>query len=115
MRTTEELGRSVLSWPDFAGNNLFHTLGNLTRDPRASLLFVDFERGDLLCLHGRAEVIWTGAELAAFRGALRLLRFRLERGYAVDDALPLRARSAEPSPQLAGTGSWEEVAASHEP
>jgi hypothetical protein len=32
--------------------------GNLAGHPRAGLLFVDFERGDLLQLTGRARVVW---------------------------------------------------------
>ena len=42
----------VLTIPDFRGNRYFNTLGNLIAEPRASLLFVDFETGDLLQLQG---------------------------------------------------------------
>ena len=35
---------------------MFQTLGNLTSDPRAGLLFVDFASGDVLQLTGRAGV-----------------------------------------------------------
>jgi predicted pyridoxine 5'-phosphate oxidase superfamily flavin-nucleotide-binding protein len=109
VRVTLEHGASVLTWPDFAGNNLFNTLGNLARDPRAGLLFVDFESGDLTALTGHAEVLWTGAEVGAFRGAQRLVRFSVERGYAAPGAVPLRASPPVPARQLAATGSWEEV------
>ena len=37
---------------------MFNTLGNLARYPRAGLLFVDFETGDLLQLTGRARILW---------------------------------------------------------
>ena len=46
--TVDEDG--ALLWPDFSGNNFFNTLGNLAVDPRAGLLFADFESGDLLQL-----------------------------------------------------------------
>ncbi len=46
----------VLTIPDFRGNRYFNTLGNLSAEARASLLFVDFESGDLLQLQGIAEV-----------------------------------------------------------
>ena len=36
--------------PDFVGNFFFNTLGNLAEYPRAGLLFVDFDSGDLLHL-----------------------------------------------------------------
>src|ERR1700733_14009629 len=37
---------NVLTIPDFSGNRDFNTLGNLMAEPRASLLFLDFETGD---------------------------------------------------------------------
>jgi uncharacterized protein len=45
-----------LVWPDYPGNNMFNTLGNLVVNPRCGLLFVDFERRQALQLHGRATV-----------------------------------------------------------
>lgn len=90
VRVTRQAGHSVLTWPDYAGNNFFNTLGNLSRDPRASLLFLDFERGDWLCLSGEVDVLWDGPELRAFPGAERLLRLRLHDAVHVPAALPLR-------------------------
>ncbi|MFL5276281.1 MAG: pyridoxamine 5'-phosphate oxidase family protein, partial [Myxococcales bacterium] len=57
------------------------TLGNLLANPRAALVFVDFERGDLLHLRGTTEIVWNGADVAAIRGAERLWRFRVEDGF----------------------------------
>src|SRR5262245_61632615 len=51
-------GATTLSFPDYAGNNMYNTLGNLVADPRAGLLFVDFESGDLLQMTGRARLVW---------------------------------------------------------
>ena len=44
--------------PDFAGNSMFNTLGNFTSYPFAGLIFIDFERGHLLQLTGKAKVLW---------------------------------------------------------
>ncbi|KOX12418.1 pyridoxamine 5-phosphate oxidase [Nocardiopsis sp. NRRL B-16309] len=49
---------TLLSWPDYAGNAMFNTLGNLWVEPRAGLLVPDWETGDLLQLTGRARVRW---------------------------------------------------------
>ena len=57
--------------PDYAGNMMFNTLGNLAADPRAGVLLVDFDGGGTLQLSGRAEIVWSGAELTAFPGAQR--------------------------------------------
>jgi len=103
---SEENGQTVLTAPDFRGNNLFNTFGNIAADPRAGLLFADFASGDLLSLAGRAEIVWDGPELAAFAGAERLLRFSVEEGVMLNHALPLTWSDPQPAPQLAATGSW---------
>jgi hypothetical protein len=43
-------------FPDYPGNAMFNTLGNLVEYPQAGLLFVDFETGDVLQLTGRARL-----------------------------------------------------------
>lgn len=45
-----------LSWPDYPGNNMFNSLGNLVVHPPCGLLFVDFIRGATLQLRGTARV-----------------------------------------------------------
>jgi predicted pyridoxine 5'-phosphate oxidase superfamily flavin-nucleotide-binding protein len=62
-----------LRFPDYAGNNMFQTLGNLEIDPRAGLVFVDFEAGRTLQVTGRTRVIWDGPEVERVPGAQRLL------------------------------------------
>lgn len=47
-----------LSWPEYSGNLMYMTLGNLEVDSRAGLLFVDWERGATLQLTGRARTDW---------------------------------------------------------
>ena len=108
VRAALEAGRSVLSAPDFGGNFLFNTFGNLLLNPRAALLFVDFDSGDLLSLTGEAEVLWDAPELLAFAGAQRLLRFRVEEGRWLERASSWRWSSPVQAPQLAATGSWDE-------
>jgi uncharacterized protein len=96
----------TLTIPDFSGNSHFNTFGNLELNPRAGLLFVDFDQGNLLYLTGTAGVIWEGAEISLYEGAERLLRFHLERGYRVDGSLPLHWSTPEFSPFLGRMGSW---------
>ena len=96
----------TLTVPDFSGNCQFNTFGNLELNPSAGLLFVDFDRGNLLYLTGTAEVIWEGAQINDYEGAERLFRFHLDRGYRVEGSLPLRWSSPALSPFLDRTGSW---------
>lgn len=46
----------VLRIPDFAGNSMFNTLGNIRRHPRAGLVFVDFESSSVLQVTGDAAL-----------------------------------------------------------
>ncbi|MEJ6020954.1 pyridoxamine 5'-phosphate oxidase family protein [Ramlibacter sp. PS4R-6] len=96
----------VLTVPDFTGNSFFNTLGNLVLEPRCGLLFLDFEQGGTLQVAARAEIVTEGAELASFRGALRLLRLHVTSAIRAEQALPLRWTKAELSPVLADTGHW---------
>ncbi|HEX6449452.1 MAG TPA: pyridoxamine 5'-phosphate oxidase family protein, partial [Trebonia sp.] len=49
---------SQLWWPDYPGNNLFNSFGNLAVNPEAALLFIDFGTGAVLHLSGTASVEW---------------------------------------------------------
>lgn len=101
---------STLTAPDFVGNFIFNTLGNWKFDNRAGLLFPDFATGDVLYIAARAEVIWEGAELRAFTGAQRLVRYHIEQVIRVTDSLPAHFTAPDNSPLLERTGSWDEVA-----
>jgi len=105
----EREGASVLTVPDFAGNNMFNTLGNLARYPRAGLLFPNFSTGDLLQVTGTTEIVWQGEELTHFRGAARLLRVKVEQSLFFARALPFEWTRAEPAAQLVRTGTWREA------
>jgi predicted pyridoxine 5'-phosphate oxidase superfamily flavin-nucleotide-binding protein len=99
-------GRTLVV-PDFAGNAYFNTYGNLLINPRAGLLFIDFDDGDLVYLTGTTAIVWDGDEVRRFTGAQRLMRFRLTEGRRVRGALPLRWSFGDYSPVLARTGSWQ--------
>jgi predicted pyridoxine 5'-phosphate oxidase superfamily flavin-nucleotide-binding protein len=64
--------------PDYSGNMMFNTLGNLTADPHAGLLLVDFEHGGTLQLSGRARIVWDRSAVAAYEGAERLVELTVE-------------------------------------
>jgi uncharacterized protein len=89
--------RSVLTIPDFAGNRAFNTFGNIAANPRAGLLFIDFDIGNLVMLTGAAEVIWDGPKLSDFHGAERLLRVFVDEGLFFKAALPWRWTAPKPS------------------
>lgn len=63
--------------PDFRGNNLFNTLGNLRLDPRTGLLFVDWDSGDLLQVSATASIRAGVHPLAEPDGSGRVVSFRV--------------------------------------
>ena len=52
--------------PDYSGNMMFNTLGNLAADPRAGLLLVDFDSGRTLQVTGTARIHWDRETVAGF-------------------------------------------------
>jgi len=96
----------TLTVPDFVGNFFFNTLGNIAVNPRAGLLFIDFDNGDLLYLAVTATIVWDGPEVASFAGAQRLMRFKVQLMRRVEASLPLRWGEPELSPVLGATGAW---------
>jgi uncharacterized protein len=50
----------VVAWPDFPGNNMFNSLGNIEVNPVAALLFIDFATGRTVQASGGAQVHWLG-------------------------------------------------------
>ena len=99
-------GNQVLVVPDFSGNNLFNTLGNLSVHPRAGLLFVDFDGGALVQLSVDSRIVWQGPDVEAFAGAQRVLRHRVRAMRRIEGALPLGWGPAQRSPFLQATGNW---------
>ncbi len=76
--------------PDYSGNNLFNTLGNIQLNPKAGLLFVNFETGATLQLTGKAGINWDEAARVGFEGGQRLLEFEIEEVRETQHGAPLR-------------------------
>lgn len=73
------LSDTCLRIPDYAGNNMFNTLGNIFSEPHVGLIFLDFERQRLLQCTGIAEIIWhLDARTQETTATQRYWIFRLE-------------------------------------
>lgn len=76
------LDERMLVFPDYAGNTLFNSLGNILVNPGIGMLFVDFGTGARLRVNGRAEII---EDRAAFRDvwpdAERSVRVAVEQAF----------------------------------
>ena len=89
---------SLLLFPDYPGNCLFNTLGNIQVNPRCGLLFLDFDTGCTLQLTGEAEILWEPAHICRFPGAERVVSFQVEEVLQIEAALPLTWRFVSYSP-----------------
>lgn len=87
----------TLQIPDYAGNNFFNTIGNLIRDPRVGLLFVDFETGGMLQITGRASIDWAPRE-SHDPNARRMIAVKVEQVVDRPDALALRWHREDEAP-----------------
>jgi uncharacterized protein len=78
-----------LAIPDYSGNNMFNTLGNIAVNPHAGLLFIDFGNGGTLQLTGRATIDWDPARAATLAGARRVVDFEIDRVLENPHGFPL--------------------------
>jgi predicted pyridoxine 5'-phosphate oxidase superfamily flavin-nucleotide-binding protein len=67
-------GPSTLEFPDYDGNLMFRTLGNVTMNPNVGLLFISFgEAPKRIRINGRASLVTDPARVAAHHGAKALV------------------------------------------
>ena len=84
-----------LWWPDYPGNNMFTSFGNLAVDDAAAVLVPDFGAGTSLQLSGRATLEWVPPGSAGDDGGTgRRVRFTVQQ--VVSAALPVHEDAASP-------------------
>jgi predicted pyridoxine 5'-phosphate oxidase superfamily flavin-nucleotide-binding protein len=88
--------------PDYNGNSLFNTLGNIHLNPHAGLLFVNFESGRTLQLTGRATINWDRDAASLYPGAERLVEFDIDEVLETEQALRLGFKLESYSPHNPG-------------
>jgi len=81
-----------LAYPDYNGNSMFNTLGNIAANPKAGLLFIDFDSGRTLQLTGTASIDWNPERARDFAGAERTVDFTVEEAIADEAGFPLIAK-----------------------
>lgn len=85
----------ALWWPDYPGNNMFNSFGNLAVDDTAAVLVPDFAGGTRLQLSGRATVEWVPPGSTGDDGGTgRRVRFTVEQ--VASGALPVHEEPTSP-------------------
>jgi uncharacterized protein len=93
-------GRTTLTIPDYTGNHMFMTLGNLHQNPSAGLSMIDFSTGSMLSLTGTTEIIWSEFDPLQFPGAERLIKFSVVAGALCQGAIPSSWTNPVPAKQF---------------
>jgi uncharacterized protein len=84
-----------LSFPDYAGNRYYNTLGNIALCGRAGLFIPDFSSGEVIFLTGKAEIDWSPARATQFEWAERVVDIHPEDVWYTRHALPRGAFAEE--------------------
>lgn len=90
------LSPTRLRWPDYRGNSMFMTLGNIEVNPRCGILVPDWTTGGTLQLTGTAELTWAPETFAV--GAQCSIDFTITEVVERPGAGPLRWGPPELSP-----------------
>ena len=69
----------TLAFPNYDGNGMFRSLGNIAVNPKVGMLFIDFERPNRMRVNGIASLHDDDELLGAFEGAQLIVRVRAER------------------------------------
>jgi len=73
------VGSNVLEFPEYDGNSMYRTIGNISRNPNVGLLFVRFDgRSRRIRVNGRAAILDDAASLGRHFGAKLAVRVECE-------------------------------------
>lgn len=89
---------AVVCWPEYSGNRLYQTLGNLSVNPVCGICVPNFETGDILYLTGTTEIM-VGKDANAFLPRSNLaVKLTMASVRFVANALPFRGVKGQRSP-----------------
>lgn len=89
---------TILLYPEYSGNRLYQTLGNLQTTPKAGIVVPDFDSGDVLYLTGTTEIL-VGKEAAALLPRSNLaVKVHVHEAHFVCNGLAFKGQAGEPSP-----------------
>jgi predicted pyridoxine 5'-phosphate oxidase superfamily flavin-nucleotide-binding protein len=71
-------GANELAFPNYDGNGMYRSLGNVVVNQAVALLFIDFEHPQRLRVNGTASIRFDDPLHASFSGAQMIVRVRAE-------------------------------------
>ena len=88
----------TLIYPEYSGNRLYQSLGNLTTTPQAGLVFPDFNTGNVLYVSGQTEILVGEAASSLIPHTNLAVKISVEALRFVTDGLGFRGHDGEYSP-----------------
>lgn len=85
-------------YPEYSGNRLYQSLGNLDVNPKIGLTFPNYVTGDVLYATGTTEILIGGDAAALLPGSNLAIKIKLHKVRLVQSGLPFRGKRREPSP-----------------
>lgn len=73
------IAEDTLAFPNYDGNGMFKSLGNVLVNPKVGMLFIDFEEPHRMRVQGTASVSDADPLLSDFPGAQLIVRIKTER------------------------------------
>lgn len=81
---------STIVWPEYSGNNLYQTLGNILHNPTVGLCVPNFITGDVLYLTGKAEILLERAAIAVISKSKLAVQMTVSKARFVKQGLMFR-------------------------
>ncbi|MGY4505806.1 putative pyridoxine 5'-phosphate oxidase superfamily flavin-nucleotide-binding protein [Bradyrhizobium sp. GM24.11] len=70
---------NIIEFPEYDGNSMYRTIGNIAKNPNIGLLFVRFDgKSRRMRINGRAEILESAEDLSRHHGAKLVVRVTCE-------------------------------------
>lgn len=91
-------GGVVLVYPEYSGNRLYQTLGNLHTNPLLGIAIPDFTTSDILYLTGSTQLLVGAAAASVMPHTNLAVKVTIHSARLVKNSLPFRGTPSAPSP-----------------
>ncbi|KAH8601449.1 oxidoreductase-like protein [Bisporella sp. PMI_857] len=88
----------ALVWPEYSGNRLYQTLGNLRETPQAGLTIPDFDTGDVIYVTGTTQILVGKSASGLIAHTNLAVKLQVKALRFVSSGLAFRGEAGEPSP-----------------
>jgi predicted pyridoxine 5'-phosphate oxidase superfamily flavin-nucleotide-binding protein len=92
------LSDTEIVYPEYSGNRLYQSLGNLLVNPMIGLTLPDYETGDVLYITGTVDVLVESEAAALLPGSNLAVKIKIDEARLVQGGLPFRGVRRIPSP-----------------